>query len=173
MVVLAGRLVDAVHVGRPDELRFVHRQTIGTPVDLTRAREHHLHFRVVRAAGFEHGELAAAVDLEIRVRIPHAVDVAHLAREIEDDVAIADEIVHCRLLADIGDVDAHAISDAVDVEQIAAVVGNQRVYQQDIGAERDEVAREVAADEAEAPGDHHLAAPVELVVVGHDRGGPG
>ena len=76
-----------------------------------------------------------------------------------------------RLLADVGDVDAHAVGDAVDVEQVAAVVGDQRVDEQHVGAELDELAREVAADEAEAAGDHHRAAAVELAVVdGHVRG---
>ena len=76
-----------------------------------------------------------------------------------------------RLLPDVGDVDADAIGDAVDVEQVAAVVGDQRVDEQDVGAEVDELAREVAADEAEPAGDHHAAAAVELAVVaGHVRG---
>ena len=83
-----------------------------------------------------------------------------------------------RLLADVGDVDAHAIGDAVDVEQVAAVVGDQRVDEQHVGAELDELAREVAADEAEAAGDHHAAAAVELAVVARhgaarSRGGGG
>ena len=69
-----------------------------------------------------------------------------------------------RLLADVGDVDADAVLDAVDVEQVAAVVGDQRIDEQDVGAERDQRAREVAADEAEAAGDHHAAAAVELEV---------
>ena len=65
----------------------------------------------------------------------------------------------------------HAIGDAVDVEQVAAVVGDQRVDEQDVGAEVDQLARQVAADEAEAAGDHHGAAAVELAVVGgHGRG---
>ena len=118
------------------------------------------------AARLEHRQLAAAVDLEIGVRVAHAVDVADLAGEVEDDVAVAHQVVHRRLLADVGDVDAHAVGDAVDVEQVAAVVGDQRVDEQHVGAELDELAREVAADEAEAAGDHHAAAAVELAVVG-------
>ena len=173
VVVLAGRLVDAVDVGRPHELALADRQRVGPAVDLARAGEDDLHVRVVVAARLENRQLAAAVDLEIRVRIAHAVDVAHLAREVEDDVAIAHEIVHRRLLADVGDVDVHAIGDAVDVEEVAAVVGDQRVDEQDVRAEIDERAREVAADEAEAAGDHHLAAAIELAVVhGYARRGP-
>src|SRR6185295_15340971 len=115
-------------------------------------------------AGLEHRQLAAAVDLEIRIRIAHAVDVADLAGEAEDDVAIPDQIVHRRLLADVGDVHPHAIGDAVDVEQVAAVVGDERVDEQDVGAEVDETARQVAGDEAEAAGDHDGASAVERAV---------
>ena len=43
VVVLAGRLVDAVDVGRPHEVRFVDRQRIGPAVDLARAGEDDLH----------------------------------------------------------------------------------------------------------------------------------
>ena len=126
------------------------------------------------AARLEHGQLAAAVDLEIRVRIAHAVDVAHLSREAEDDVAIAHEVIHRRLLADVGDVDRHRVGDAVDVEQVPAVIGDQRVDEQHVGAEIDETPRQIAADEAEAAGDHHLAAAVEIAVIGdHGCGGLG
>jgi hypothetical protein len=92
--------------------------------------------------------------------------VADLAGEAEDHVAVANEIVHRRLLPDVGDVDLHALGDPVDVEKVAAVVGNQRVDQQHAGAEIDQRAREVAADEAEAAGDHHGAVAVERAVVG-------
>ena len=100
--------------------------------------------------------------------IAHAVDVADLSRQAEDDIAIAHQVVHRRLLADVGDVDLHAIGDAVDVEQVAAVIGDQGIDEQHVGAEIDERARQVAADEPEAAGDHHGAAAVELAVVaGH------
>ena len=80
-------------------------------------------------------------------------------------VAVAHQVVHRAVLADVRDVDAHAIVDAVDVEEIAAVVGDERVDEQDVGVELDEAPREVAADEAQAAGDHHSPAPVELAVV--------
>jgi hypothetical protein len=168
VVVLAGRLVDPVDVGRPHQMRLGDRQRIGPAVDLPRAGEHDLDLRVVIAARLEHRQLTAAVDLEVGVRIPHAVDVAHLPGEAEDHVAVADQIVHRRLLTDVGDVDVDPIGDAVDVEQVAAVIGDQRVDQQHVGAEVDQHARQIAADEAETAGDHHGAAAVELAVVsGH------
>ena len=56
------------------------------------------------------------------------------------------------------------VGDAVDVEEIRARSGDQRVHQQHVGAELDEAARDVAADEAEAAGDHHAAAAIELLI---------
>ena len=112
MVVLAGGLVDAVHVGGPDQMRLGHRQRVRTAVDLSRPGEDDLHAGVVAAAGLEQRQLAAAVDLQIRVRILHAVDVAHLTGEVEDHILAAHEIVHRALLPDVGDVHRHAVLDA-------------------------------------------------------------
>jgi hypothetical protein len=127
----------------------------------------------VAAARLEQRQLAAAVDLEVGVRVEHAVDVADLAGEVEDHLAIAHQVVHRRLLPDVGDVDADLRLDAVDVEEVPAVVVDEGVDQQDVGAERGQLAGQVAADEAEAAGHHDAAAAVELAVVGaHARGDP-
>ncbi len=48
--------------------------------------------------------------------------------------------------------------DAVDVEQVAAVVVDQRVDEQHVRAELDQPVRQVAADEPQAAGDHDAAA---------------
>ena len=85
--------------------------------------------------------------------------------EIEDDLAIPHEIVHRALLAHVGDVDAQRASSPSMLNEVAAVVGDQRVDQQHVGAERHQLAGEVGADEAEAAGDHHAAAAIERVVV--------
>ena len=124
------------------------------------------------AARLEQGQLTAAVDLEVGMRVAHAVDVADLSGEIEDDLATAHEIVHRAGLAHVGDVDAHAIFDAGDVEQVAAVVGNQRIDEQDVGAELGEASRQVAADEPKPASDHHAAAAIELGVAHADDGLP-
>ena len=141
VVGLAGRLVDAVDVGRPDQVRLVDRQAVGPAVDLARAGVDDADPRVVLAAGLEHRELRAAVDVEVGIRIAHAVDVADLPGEVEDDLAVLDQRVHRRLIAHVGDVDAHAVLDAVEVEAVAAVVGIERVDDQHVGAGVDELAR--------------------------------
>src|SRR5262249_43758520 len=151
-----------------DQVGLADGEGIRPPIDLSRAGEHHLHAWIVPAAGLEHGELTAAVDFQIRVRIPHAVDMAHLTREVENHRSIADEIVHRGPLRDIRDVDLYAAGRAVDVEQVSAVVVDERIDEQDVGPELDQLAGQVAADEAEAAGDHYLAAAVERPVIrGH------
>jgi len=74
-----------------------------------------------------------------------------LAGEVEDHGAVAHEVVHRALLTDVRDVDVQAVREAVDVEQIAAVVGDERIDQQDVRADIDETPREVAADEPSPP----------------------
>ncbi len=145
---------------------LVDRQRVRTSVDLTRAGEHHAHAGVLRPARLENRQLRAAVDVEIGIRIPHAVDVADLAGEIEDDVLILDEHVHRVSVAQIGDVHANPILEAADVEVVAAVVGEQRVDQQNVGAKRGKLVGQVAADESEAARDHHAPAAVEIPI-GH------
>jgi hypothetical protein len=147
---------------------FGHREEIGLAVHLPGAGEDDADARVVPAAGFENRQLAPAVDLEIRVRIPHAVDMAHLSRQVEDDLAVPHQMIHGALLADVGDVDAHPVGDAVDVEEVGPGVGDERVDQQEVGAQLDQGASQIAPDESEAARDHDAPAGVERsVVVGH------
>ena len=98
-----------------------------------------------------------------------------LAGEVEDDLPVAHQIVHGALLPDVGDVDAHAVGDAVDVEQVAAVIGDQRVDQQTrLRRAATSCSREVAADEPETAGDHHATAVVKGAVIhAHGRGALG
>src|SRR5205814_2444747 len=92
-----------------------------------------------------------------------------LPRKIEDDVPIANERIHRRLLPDVGHVDVHSIGDAVDVEQVSAVIGNEGIDEQHVGAEGDEAPRKIAPDESETAGNHDGPAAVEQLVV-HVRG---
>ena len=138
-----------------------HRQLVRLAVDLPRAGEDHLRARIVMTARLEQRQLAAAVDVEIGVRVAHAVDVADLAGEVENHVAALHQVIHRARLPHIGDVDRHLVFNAGDVEQVAAVLGNQRVDEQHVGAELHEPVREVAADETETAGDHHAPAAIE------------
>src|SRR5690606_13440003 len=102
-----------------------------------------------------------------RLRIPHAVDVAHLPGEVEDDLDLGHQVIHRAPLAEVGDADADAILYTVEVERVAAVAGDHGVHDQHVGTQIDETAREVAADEAQSAGDHHAAIAIEA---GEGRG---
>src|SRR5687768_2814817 len=150
MIVFARGLVDPVDVDRSHQMCFGYWQRIRLPVHLACAGKHHLYPRVEFTARFQNRQLAAAIDLEIRIRIFHAVDVTYLSGEIEDDLSIADEMVHRAFLPHIGDVHANFVCDAVDVEEIRSGTGNERIHEQDVRAEIHETAGDVAADEPKA-----------------------
>ena len=156
MVVLAGRLIDPVDVSRPNQMFLGDWQIFRLAIDLTGARIHHLDAGIVPPARLEQRQLAVAVDLEVGMRVAHAVDVADLPGEVEDDLAIAHEIVHRARLTDVGDIDANAVLDACDVEEIAAVIGNERIDKESVGAERRKPVGKVAADEACCPCDENF-----------------
>jgi hypothetical protein len=90
--------------------------------------------------------------------------VTDLPGEIEQHLAVADQVIHRALLTDVGDVDPQPRLDALDVRQVAAVVGDQGVDEEDVRTEIDERARDVAADEPKPAGDHHAAAAIPLAV---------
>src|SRR2546422_656173 len=79
-------LVDAVDVDGDERVILVHREVLRPAVDLPRAREDDPDLRVLVPARLEDRELAPAVDLEIRVRIRHRVEVARLSCEVEEEV---------------------------------------------------------------------------------------
>ena len=64
---------------------------------------------------------AAAVDVEIRERIDHRIEMARLPRQIEQIVLIANQLCDRVRIAHVGDVQPHAIADVRDVREIAAV----------------------------------------------------
>ena len=136
-------------------MALVDREVLRAPVDLPGAREDDPCVGVHEAAGLEQRELCTAVDLEVRVRVGHGVEVARLSREAEDDLAVGEEIREAVNVADVRDVHRHSILDAVDVRDVAAVLGNHRVHEQHLRAGLDEPPGQVRADEAEATGDQH------------------
>ena len=157
VVVLGGQLVDAVDVERRDAVLLVQRQVDGAAVNLTRAGEDDLDVRVEVAARLKQRERGGAVVPEVTQRVAYRVNVADAAREVEDVVHAADDVVDDLLVADVDAVDFDAVAHVGDVEGVAALVGQQRVEHRDLRADLDEAAHEVAADEAEAAGDERRA----------------
>ncbi len=64
-------------------------------------------------------------------------------------------------VADVGEVDAHAVADGLHVRQLRAVRREHRIHQQDVRAELDQADRQVATNEPQPAGDEHPPAGVE------------
>ena len=90
--------------------------------------------------------------------------MAHLAGQVEQHLLAAHQVVH-GVAAHVGDVDADLVLVAGEVEEVAAVVGEQAVHGQHLRPEVGQGAAEVGADEPERAGDHDLPAAVEVEVV--------
>ena len=119
VVVLGGELVDAVDVHGRDAVLLVEREIERLAVDLPRAGEDDLHVRVEVAAGFEERELGRAVEFEVALRVLHRVEVADVAREVEDVVHAADEVVDDPVVAHVLDAHLQAVFHVADVVGVA------------------------------------------------------
>ena len=76
--------------------------------------------------------------------------MAGLAGEVEQEV-LADEMrPQAVAVAHVGDVDADAVLDSLDVEPVAAVFRHQAVDQRDLGAQIDQPPGQVRTDKPQA-----------------------
>src|SRR5581483_10949337 len=136
--------------------------------DLTCRGEDDARGRVRATTCLEDRELALAVDLEVRMRVDHRVEVTRLSCEVEDEVLPAHEVLHRMLVADVGDVDDHPIPNVGDVVEVPAVFGDERVDEQDLGAVLDEAMGQRRPEEPETARDHDPAASEPAPRVLHD-----
>jgi hypothetical protein len=148
---------------------LVDREVLRAPVDLPRAGEDDAELGVVVAARLQDRELAARVDLEVVVGVGHRVQVARLAGEVEEDVLALHEVAKRVDVPHVRDVHRHAVLEPRDVGEVAAVLGDQGVHEQDPCAGLDELPRQRRPDEAEASRDQHPLAAERLVEVGGDH----
>ena len=95
------RLVHAVDVRGPHQVLLVDREVVRPYISMPAKTSH---VAVVAAARLEDRQLRTAIDLEIRVRIAHRVDVADLPREVEDHILVADQGFHRGLHPHVCDV---------------------------------------------------------------------
>lgn len=144
-----------------------HGQVQGPAVDLAGPGVHDLGLDPL-PEGLEDPQLRTAVDLEIGEGIGHGVDVTHLAREIEDHVLALDQVFH-GMAAHVGDVDAHLVLVAIEVEQVPAIIGKEQIDRGHPHAQVGEPAAEIGPDETQAPRDQHGAIPVGVEMPGHGR----
>ena len=84
--------------------------------------------------------------------------------EIEQDVLARDQVLHSVGVPHVRDIHLEPGLDPVDVEEVPAVVRNERVDEEHLGPERKERAGEIASDEAESARDEDLLALVRRAV---------
>ncbi len=157
MIPLARHLVNAVHVRRVQRMFFIHRQIIWLAILLARPGKDDFHLGIVMPASFQNRQLGATVDLQIRIRVFHAVNVAHLSGEIEDIVHILNQIIHAVLVADVSDIHLDFVFDRFDVEKIAAVLRNEGIDYQHMCAVFYQAMGQVAANKSQAAGDQNVS----------------
>ena len=165
VVVFAGGLVDAVHVDRPHEMALGDRQRVGFSVHLARARQ-----TPPSRAGLNLRH-ASRIDSWLRQLISRSVcGSLMLSMWLTCPARLKMTsrsrtrwfiVLSWRTSAML----TRTLSAMPSIlKKFAPESGNQRVHQQHVGAELDEAPGDVAADEAEAAGNHHAPAAIEILM---------
>ena len=79
-----------------------------------------------------------------------------LSRQVEQEILSGQMCAETVGIADVGNIDADPILQAVNIEAVAAVLGHEAVDQRDRGSQADEPPREVRADKAKSARDQDL-----------------
>ena len=132
MVPFTGQLIDSIDIHRPQWMALVDWQVFGFAIYLACTGKDDLGVGITVSTGFQEGKLATNVDLQIREGIFHAVGMADLSCQIENDFLVLNKVSQTVFVAHIGDVDPNLIFDAGHIKEITAVFSNQRVDQQHI-----------------------------------------
>src|SRR5260221_14691472 len=103
---------------------FIDRQVLRPTIYLSGTCVHDLWSLRELATCLKQRNLRLAIDLQIDDRLLDTVQMAHLAREIEDVVFSLDEVSDPIRISHVGDVDANASACAIEIERIASVFCN-------------------------------------------------
>ena len=88
----------------------------------------------------------------------HRIQVARLARQVEQVIFALHQVAQAVLVPHVGDVYPYAVFNARDIEEIAAVFGYQAVHQRQPGAMRSQPMGQGRTNKTQAPADQHLLA---------------
>ena len=113
---------------------------------------------IVQSARLQNRELRPRVDLQIRLRIGHGVQVTRLAGQIEEKVLAFHEVREAVRIAHIRDVQMRRRPEPREIVQIATVFRDQAVHQGDFRAQPDQPPRQMRTDEARPAGNEHAPA---------------
>ena len=123
----------------------------------------------MQSARFQDLQLRGRVNIQIGQRIYHGIEMTGLTSEIEKKLSFLDERGHGCGVTNIGPIDSHAVANTVNIKEIAAVLRNQAVDQDDPGAQLDQSPRQGRANKAKTPGDKDIGASKNLVGQRHGR----
>ncbi len=154
-----GILVNAIEIDRTHGVLLVDRKILRHAIDLARAGVNDAAPRRLTRAFFEEVKLRGSIQVGIARRVLHAVDVADLAGQVEDEVHAEKFTGKSAGITDIRMDDAHA-RRLRKVVGIGAATGHRRVHHGDLGAGFGQPHCDVAPDKSETAGYKDLTVSV-------------
>jgi hypothetical protein len=148
MVGSGGVLVHPIEIDGLNGMGLIDRQILWHAVDLARAGIDDPHSPRQAPARLQELQLRHRVNLHVPLREVHAVHVADLAGQVEDDVAGSEPIGEPFRLADRVRTHLDPVADRLDVVGIGAAARDRGIHDGDLRSGLDQPDREVAADEA-------------------------
>ena len=136
-------------------MKFAHRQTLRTSINLPRAGENNLYVRIVVTAGLKQGQLCGTIQFQIVTWVEQRVEVAHLSGEIENNVDTTNDVIDNVVISDIAVNEFDTIGDAVEVKRITSLFRQQRINDCHFNTQINECVREITANKPHATGDQH------------------
>jgi hypothetical protein len=127
---------------------LIHGQVLGYAVNLPRTGVDYPDPKPLAPQDLEEAQMGRRVDLQVTLGRHHAVDVADLARQIEDDIAPRENLPELLSLPDVPRNQFNPVRDGRKIMGIGPAARARRVYDDHPGAEFDQPDRQVAPDEA-------------------------
>lgn len=149
----SGVFVNPIEINGIHWMRFVDREKLGHPIDLTRTGVDNADTRADFTQRQEKTQLGGRVEFKIPDGVPHAVDVADFSRHVKDAL----DALHGGTIsgqgADVGFDKPDAISEGLEVVEIGTTTGNASIDHNDNSAVTGKPDRQITPDESESTGD--------------------
>src|SRR5205814_1343114 len=106
--------------------------------------------------GLQHRELGPAIDFKVGPGINHRIKMTRLPSQIKEIVFPLDEILHAVGVTHVGDVDLRPVLQTLNIEKVAAVIGDQAINESQVSPQASESPRQVGANKAQSSRDQNL-----------------
>lgn len=153
---LHGDLGDRIHVGWVRRVLLIDREIRRSPIDLSRAREHHPRVGCVVPYCLEQGNRADHVHVHVVAGVRHRAGMARLAGTVENGVDTAYQRFQDRAIADIAADDGDVALGAFEIARVCATARKPVVQHAHLGPFARQPPHERGADET-APAGHEDA----------------